>query len=73
MDPTQMLLSQLMTPQLSQLMQQARQAQNPMLFLQQQMGNNPNYQRAMQMLSGKSPEQMQQTVFNLAKEMGFQI
>lgn len=43
---------------------------NPMQMLQQMFGKNPNYQRAMQMTQGKSPEQLQQIVSNLAKQRG---
>lgn len=45
---------------------------NPMLnqMLMQSFGNNPNFNRAMQMLQGKTPEQLQQTVMNLAQNQG---
>ena len=43
------------------------------LVMQQKMGqiqNNPMYQQVQQMFNGKSPEQQQQIVMNLAKERG---
>lgn len=48
---------------------------NPMLnqFLMQSFGNNPNFNRAMQMIQGKSPEQLQQTVMNLARNQGISM
>lgn len=38
--------------------------------LQQMFGNSPNFQRAMQMVQGKSEEQIQQTVMNLMQTQG---
>ena len=48
---------------------------NPMLnqMLMQSFGNNPNFSRAMQMLQGKTPEQLQQTVMNLAQNQGISM
>lgn len=42
-------------------------------FLMQSFGNNPNFNRAMQMIQGKSPEQIQQTVMNLAQNQGISM
>lgn len=53
-----------------QLIQAMIQSGNPMQMMQQLFGNNPNFQRAMQMVQGKTPEQMQQTARNLCKERG---
>lgn len=41
--------------------------------LQQMFGNSPNFQRAMQMVQGKSEEQIQQTVMNLMQTQGISI
>lgn len=41
-----------------------------MQIMQQMFGNNPHFQRAMQMVQGKTPSQMQQTARNLCKERG---
>lgn len=48
---------------------------NPMLnqMLMRSFGNNPNFNRAMQMLQGKTPEQLQQTVMNLAQNQGISM
>lgn len=41
--------------------------------LQQMFGNSPNFQRAMQMVQGKSEEQIQQTVMNLMQTQGISM
>lgn len=53
-----------------QLMGMLQNSNNPMQMMQNMFGNNPMFQRAMQMGQGKSPEQLQQTVLNLAKQRG---
>ena len=53
-----------------QMMQMVQQAGNPMGIMQQFAGQNPLMSRAMQMGQGKSPEQMQTLVRNLAKQKG---
>ena len=53
-----------------QIMQMVQQAGNPMGIMQQLAGQNPLMSRAMQMGQGKSPEQMQTLVRNLAKQKG---
>ncbi len=53
-----------------QLMQMLQGSNNPMQMLQQLAGNNPAMARAMQMCNGKTPEQLQQTVRNLANQCG---
>lgn len=53
-----------------QLMGQLQNSGNPMGMMQQMFGNNPLFQRAMQMANGKNPEQLQQTVINLARQQG---
>lgn len=49
---------------------QAMQTNNPMAFLQQRYGNTPAFQKTMQMMEGKNPQQIQQTVMNLARQRG---
>ena len=39
-------------------------------MLQGMYGNNPNYAQVMQMVQGKSPQQMQQMVMQLAQKQG---
>ena len=46
------------------------QSNNPMGLMQNMFGNNPLMQRAMMMGQGKSPQQLQQIVQNLARQRG---
>ena len=43
---------------------------NPQALMQQMFGNNPIFNRAMEMTRGKSPEQIQQLVRNVARSRG---
>lgn len=52
---------------------QALQSNNPMMYLQQNYGNTPAFHKAAQMMQGKSPEQIQQVVINLARQRGMDI
>lgn len=56
--------------QMMQLMGQLQSSSNPMALMQNMFGNDPIMQRAIQMGQGKSPEQLQQTVRNLARQKG---
>lgn len=47
--------------------------QNPQQGMEQMFGNNPVFQQARKMVEGKSPEQMKETVLNLAKTQGVDI
>lgn len=53
-----------------QIMTQLFSSKNPQQAFQSMFGNNPLYQRAMQMAQGKSPEQIQQIAKNLCNNMG---
>lgn len=53
-----------------QLLQMLQSSNNPMALMQNMFGGNPLFQRAMQMGQGKSPEQIQQVVRNLAQQRG---
>lgn len=55
---------------MQQLMGKLQNSNNPMAVMQNMFGNDPIMQRAMQMAQGKSPEQLQQTVRNLAQQRG---
>lgn len=59
-------------PQMMQLMGllQNNNGGNPMQLINQMLGNNPLLRRAMQMGKGKSPEEIQQIIRNLAKQRG---
>lgn len=41
-----------------------------MQAMQAALGNNPAFARAQQMMQGKTPEQLQQTLMNLAQQRG---
>lgn len=47
--------------------------QNPQQGMEQMFGSNPVFQQARKMAEGKSPEQMKETVLNLAKTQGVDI
>lgn len=48
-------------------------SQNPIMVLQQLMGNNPKYAQVMQMIQGKSPQEIEQFVRNLYQSQGQDI
>lgn len=52
------------------LMQMMQGGGNPMQLAQMFAGQNPQAAPAMQMIQGKSPEQLQQTFYNLCKSRG---
>lgn len=53
-----------------QMFNQIKGSNNPMGMMQQMFGNDPLMQRAMQMGRGKNPQQLQETVRNLARQRG---
>lgn len=53
-----------------QLLSQIKSSGNPTMAMQTMFGNNPAYSRAVEMSKGKSPQEIQQIVKNLAKERG---
>ena len=44
--------------------------QNPQTAMQHLFGNDPKFQQAMKMVQGKTPDQLKETAFNLAKTQG---
>lgn len=52
------------------LIQAARGGQDPMQVLTRMAGNNPQMQQALQMIQGKSPEQLRQIAQNMASQRG---
>lgn len=74
MNPMQMMMGgnpmmgQGMNP--LQLIQQLQGNKDPMGALKQMFGNDPKFQRALEMAEGKTPEQLQQTVKNLFEQRG---
>lgn len=53
-----------------QMIKMLQGVQNPMQMMQNMMGMNPQFQRAMQMTQGKSPAELQQVCRNMCGEIG---
>lgn len=53
-----------------QLMEFLANMNNPMGMMQQMLGNNPMFKQAMQMLQGKSPDEIQNMLRNVAQQKG---
>ena len=45
-------------------------SRNPMAMMQQMLGNNSQFNRAMQMANGKTPQEIEIVMQNLCKEKG---
>ena len=56
-----------------QLVSMMKQGNNPMQILQQMAAQNPQAAQAMQIIQGKSPEQLKQIAANMAKERGIDL
>lgn len=56
-----------------QLIQAVTQGGNPMQMLFSMFGGNAQFQRACQMVQGKTPQQMQETAKNLCKQRGIEF
>ena len=56
-----------------QLMGMLQNSQNPMLLIQQLFGNNPQFNQIMQIAQGKSPQELEQYVRNLANSQNIDI
>ena len=54
--------------QMMQMLSQINNSQNPLQVLQGMYGNNPAFNRAMEMAKGKSPDELENTVKNLCKQ-----
>lgn len=50
-----------------QLIGMLQNSNNPMAVLQQLLGNNPQFKQVMQIANGKSPQELEQYVRNLAQ------
>lgn len=59
--------------QIIQLIGQLRGSRNPQMLMNQMLGNNPNFQRAMQMANGKDQNQLQQVAQNLCDQKGINL
>jgi len=60
-----------MLPQ--EMLQLLMHSNNPAAMVQQMLGNNPMFQRAMQMGQGKNEEEIKQIVKNLASQRGMDV
>lgn len=52
------------------MVQMAMGGMTPMQYLQQRMGQNPQIAQAMNLIQGKTPEQLHQIADNMAKQRG---
>ena len=59
-----------MNQQLMQMLQMLSNSGNPQAMINQMAANNPTMQRAIQMVQGKSDQEIQAIVLNLARERG---
>ena len=55
------------------LVQAMQKGGNPMTLMQQMAGQDPRIARAMQLMQGKSPQQLQTMAQNMAKERGIDL
>ena len=55
------------------LVQAMQRGGNPMALMQQMAGSNPQVAQAMQLIQGRSPQQLQMMTQNMAKERGIDI
>lgn len=53
-----------------QLISMIKQNNNPINFMQNILGSNPQFQRVMRMVDGKTPEEMKQVAMNLCEQQG---
>ena len=59
-----------MLPNPMQLMGMMQNSGNPMVLMQNMLGNNPVFQQVMRMTQGKNPAEIQQIVRNIANQQG---
>ena len=55
------------------MVQMAMGGMSPMQYLQRRMGQNPQFAQAMNLIQGKTPEQLHQIAENMAKQRGTTI
>lgn len=56
-----------------QMVQMIRNSKNPQQMMMQMARQNPALHQAMQMVNGKTPDQMKQMAYQLAQERGIDI
>lgn len=66
-----------MIPQMNnplfQMINMARNGGNPMQMIQQMARSNPQVNQVMQIMNGKSPDQLRKMASNMAKERGMSL
>lgn len=67
------MMNTMMNNPLVQMMNVIRNGGNPMALLQHMAGQNPQMRQFMQMINGKSPDQLKQMAENMARERGVSI
>lgn len=55
---------------MQQMIMAMRNGANPQQYVQQQAMRNPQFRQVAQVMKGKTPQQLRQTVENMAKERG---
>ena len=71
-NPVQMLQG-LMTSPAGQIFAAFRRGGNPVQLMQQMAGGSPQIAQALQIINGKSPQQLQQIATNMARERGLDV
>lgn len=62
-----------MNSPLFQMINMARNGGNPMQMIQHMARSNPQINQVIQMMNGKSPDQLRQMASNMAKERGMSL
>ena len=63
----------MMNNPMMKMFQTIQQAQNPMGMMQNMLGKNPQFQKVMKIVEGKSPQEIEQFVRNAAKTQNFDL
>lgn len=65
-----MLNNPQINPKIAQMVRMFASASDPMAFLKQNFGNNPQFNTLVNLLEGKTPEQKEQVMRNYLTEQG---
>lgn len=71
-NPVQMLQGLMASPA-GQIFAAFRRGGNPVQLMQQMAGSSPQVAQALQIINGKSPQQLQQIATNMARERGLDV
>ena len=71
-NPVQMLQGLMASPA-GQIFAAFRRGGNPVQLMQQMAGSSPQIAQALQIIRGKSPQQLQQIATNMARERGLDV